>query len=491
MKRSKRAMLLAGLALVGVAAMSIGAWALLSPQAREQRNWHRFQAYSRAGKYPEAVIALQNILQVNPRSAQAYLQLGRAYLLLRDPRRAVSAFSQATALDPSLLDAQVALGDLLYIGGRVDLAYARAQLVVRKEPSNRQALVLLAQSAAGLGRWEESIHTLEGLLARDPSVADVHLLLGSALLHKKNVELAVSHLQRAAALAPKDARPYYGLGIADELLKQDGKAITEFENALSRDLNMVAALWQIAVIDWKRGDRSGAIARVERQIERSPKNVELRNLLGFIYMASGDAANAQQTFAQAIQVNPQLPASYLLLGASYQKSRLYELAARKFEEALKVDPANVIAHLELGIVRDAQGQHEQARDYYEKAVARDPTLAPALNNLAWYYVEVKGDLDTAQRYAALALARAPHNPHILDTQGWIWYKRGRYDEAVRYLSESAQSLATQPLILYHLGMAYLGQGRKDLAKQELQAALRLSQEFPGASDAKKALLILQ
>ena len=480
---------MAGLALL-VLVTAVGAWELRSPQAREQRNWRRYQADVKARRYPEAVIALQNILQIDPRSAQAYFDLGTAYLVLGDLPRASAALTQTTVLDPSRLDAQLQLGELLYVAGRFEDAHAKADLVLGKAPANRDAWLLRARSAGRLGHWGEAIATLETLLKRDPAVVNAHLLLGDALMHQRQIPAAVSHYHQAAALAAKDPRPHYGLGIADRVLHQDDRAVSEFEAALTRDPNSVAALVQVAGIDWARGDQKGALTRVEQQIARAPRNLGFRELLGFIYLASGNAAAAQQAFAQAIQVAPQQPAPYLLLGSAYARGDLYELATRKFQEALTVDPNNAFADVLLGLVRDIQGQPAQAKGDYLKAIALNPRLVVALNNLAWDLATTGGDLATAQQYAQRALALAPHDPRVLDTAGWILYKQTRYDEAVLRLAAAARQSRAEPAVHYHLGMAYLAQGHQALAREELEAALRISPAFPGAADAKKTLGML-
>jgi len=61
------------------------------------------------------------------------------------------------------------------------------------------------------------------------------------------------------------------------------------------------------------------------------------------------------------------------------------------------------------------------------------------------------------------------------------------ETAVTYLKEAADKLPDQPLIRYHLGMAYYKNGNRDLAKKELGAALKISSYFAGVDEARKAL----
>src|SRR5207302_5412376 len=145
----------------------------------------------------------------------------------------------------------------------------------------------------------------------------------------------------------------------------------------SLDPDMVNALAQEATIDWANGRQARALARVQDQIKRSPKNAQFHNLLGLMYRAGGDMTSAQQSFAEAIDVNHNLPLSYLLLGEAYAGGTLYELATKKFEEAVQIDPNNVLAYMELGVVEELQGHSDQARKNYEKAIGLDASYVPA------------------------------------------------------------------------------------------------------------------
>jgi len=82
-------------------------------------------------------------------------------------------------------------------------------------------------------------------------------------------------------------------------------------------------------------------------------------------------------------------------------------------------------------------------------------------------------------------------PQITDTLGWIYYKKKVYAQAISLLKESVATMAGDPIVRYHLGMAYYKNGNKDLARAELQQALRLQQDFSGAQEAREVLATLE
>ena len=88
--------------------------------------------------------------------------------------------------------------------------------------------------------------------------------------------------------------------------------------------------------------------------------------------------------------------------------------------------------------------------------------------------------------AQIAKEAMPEDAQVSDTLGWILYKRGVYEGALRLLSDSAQKLPNNPEVQYHLGMAQTKMNQSAEAKQTLERALAMSANFAGREEAQKA-----
>ena len=102
-----------------------------------------------------------------------------------------------------------------------------------------------------------------------------------------------------------------------------------------------------------------------------------------------------------------------------------------------------------------------------------------------------GDLERALQLAQIAKEERPEDPTISDTLGWVLYKRGIYQRALALFKESAAKLPDNPVVQYHLGLAYLKAGEKDNAHSALAAAVRSPRDFPGKEEARRTLAGLQ
>ncbi|MCM8780784.1 MAG: hypothetical protein NC908_02535, partial [Candidatus Omnitrophica bacterium] len=71
-----------------------------------------------------------------------------------------------------------------------------------------------------------------------------------------------------------------------------------------------------------------------------------------------------------------------------------------------------------------------------------------------------------------ALEIEPNNGAYIDSLGWFYFKKGRYEEALRELKK-AVSFLDDPVIYEHLGDTYFIMGDKENAKLNWQRSLNL------------------
>ena len=109
----------------------------------------------------------------------------------------------------------------------------------------------------------------------------------------------------------------------------------------------------------------------------------------------------------------------------------------------------------------------------------DPFDADTANGLAYYYAERNENLSEAEGLARRALALAPEDGAILDTVGWVCYRQGRYQEALRYLQRAVAQpgMARIPEVAEHLAAVYEALGDEQTARR-LRAQASLGQRPP-------------
>jgi len=206
-----------------------------------------------------------------------------------------------------------------------------------------------------------------------------------------------------------------------------------------------------------------------------------------VYASQKEYAKAEQSFRKALQLDSTSLTAYTLLGQLFIMQNSVDRAIQEFENALKVNPKSVQTWTLLGSIYETQKNIPKAMENYRQALKIDSKAAVAANNLAWQLAETRGNLDEALNLARTAREVMPTSINVADTLGWVYYRRGAYQTAADLLKECVEKDAKNPTYHYHLGMIYFKMGNKEGAKTELEEALRLSQNFPGAADAKATL----
>jgi tetratricopeptide (TPR) repeat protein len=92
-----------------------------------------------------------------------------------------------------------------------------------------------------------------------------------------------------------------------------------------------------------------------------------------------------------------------------------------------------------------------------------PDYAHAYNALGYTLADRGMRLDEAQELIEKALELAPDDGQILDSMGWVLFRRGQTDEAITYL-QKAWRLLPEAEIGAHLGEALWRAGRVEEAR---------------------------
>jgi Flp pilus assembly protein TadD len=147
----------------------------------------------------------------------------------------------------------------------------------------------------------------------------------------------------------------------------------------------------------------------------------------------------------------------------------------------------------LASARSDQGQVDSAMTAYETVLRLNPRNLLAANNLAVLLVEHKGDPTSLQK--AFGLSRdfekeAPH-PLFIDTLGWVRFKMGQHEEAIRLMKHAVAKSPEMSVLNYHLGIAFFQSGKRAEARTYLSKALKNADPFEGRREAEQVLAQLR
>jgi tetratricopeptide (TPR) repeat protein len=164
---------------------------------------------------------------------------------------------------------------------------------------------------------------------------------------------------------------------------------------------------------------------------------------------------------------------YLFLSALYEETSDNKASERILKSGLDIAPKNIDLHYALGVLYDKTDRFTECVDVMKKILAIDPDNAEALNFLGYSYAERGINLDEAEKMVIRALEIKPGNGYLLDSLGWIYFKKNQMGQAEKYLKEALKLIPDEVEILEHMGDLYARQNKMKEAGTLYEKALKI------------------
>jgi tetratricopeptide (TPR) repeat protein len=444
------------------------------------------RAYAAAGDKARAKALIERVLASNPAAVDTQLLKGE--LLLNDGYReeAFEVVRTAAASHPDSAEAQFALARLYASRGDTTGAEAAYRDVLRINPRAAAAQVEMAKLHLSSGNGNAALRTVEEVARAQPTNLDARLQLVRSLIAAKELDRAGRELDTLRAANPSVGAVHVQIGSLALLRNDIAGARAAFERAESLDPRSPDLLEGWIALDFKTNNASGARARIERKLKEGP-NPELLMLAAQTYFTANDQAAGERALRQAIDLDPSLLPPHEMLGQMYMGQKRLTEARTEFEILAKRQARPVSALTMIGTILMMEGQTEFAKKKFEEVIAIDPRAVVANYNLAWIHAEIGNNLDFALGLAQAATEQAPEEPEVMNTLGWVYYKKNLPERAIPLFESCVKKAPTNATYHLHLGLAYLKAGKSAQARASLQRALANNPTVPTASDAQRAL----
>lgn len=421
------------------------------------------------GEIAKARTQLAAILEKSANRGAVLMQLSHLYGKFSDKAAVLEATQAVTSPYMVLPEARYAIGVAALVAGKMDLAATEADAALELKPSWQQGAILKAQilrkSAPG-----EVLPFYAAFVKEHPSSVEVRMQLGRELAAERKLADARAQFREVEKLGRNDAQAAYAIGLLSLQLEDFNDAQLAFTRALKQGYREPTAIYL------GMGQAAEGLKRYDDAIHWYQK------------VESGDWVRAQLKIATLIAKQQGLPA-----GREY----LRRIEARSPEDNVQR------IQVEAQLLRDARAWHETyemlskaVSEYpdsyellYDRAMAAErvdrldvleadlkrvikmkPDYAHAYNALGYTLAEKTDRLDEARDFIEKAYKLSPDDPFILDSLGWVHYRMGNVDEALKHL-HLAYNARPDPEIAAHLGEALWRSGQRDEARKIWRAAL--------------------
>ena len=322
-----------------------------------------------------------------------------------------------------------------------DLAKAREYLekAVKQAPDDRQLRKMLLELLISTGAYDDAIKLCQSVLDNDPDDGETLFAMAIIYVQEHQEDKAESTLEKLLNDPEWEGRASFYLGKIQLDKERPDKALKWFERAGASGFGIDADMAVVSVL-LNQKELNKAEARIKRMDSKYPEqHLRILMMKAELYNQWGKHREAFDVLSLALQDAPE------------NRDLLYARAL----VAERLDKLDVV------------------ESDLQKILDKNPDDAGALNALGYTLTDRTQRYDEAERYLDKAMRLKPDEAVIIDSYGWLQFKKGKYELALEYLRKA---YARQPEneIAAHIAEVLWVMGRDKEAKEFFEPVFKKS-----------------
>lgn len=391
----------------------------------------------------EAIVTLRTALDQEPRDPEIMTLMAAAYLRSGSQELAGEMFSLAVDASNNAPEESIRYARFLAEDEKYGVAEPILINALRLAPGNFAILAELGRVYLAMEDWPR-LEQVEATLRRLEQPQATAAANG----------LRVERLQR-------QERTDEAVALLETIIQEEGA-------------NDRAAL-EIVRAHLRNNDLEAAENFIDSVLSENPGDAQMKFLRAAVLAATDRADQAEAIYRELLAENPESEAVWRTLYVLLNREGRFEEGRAALGDALEALPQSPNLQWAMAGELEREGDIEGAIAIYETLYEQNSNSAVIANNLASLITTYREDEESLDRAWAIARRlRGAERPEFQDTYGWIALRRGDAEEAIEHLEPAASALSTDPLVQFHLGMAYARADRTEEALSQLRKAIELA-----------------
>ncbi len=451
--------------------------------------------------YDETLAALNRWRDMEPNATDLPRLYAIVHLKLEQPEKAVAYIEimLLTSREPSI-DKAMAVKQLLTKEATTEDAYVVLQILNDKEEKSKHLLILQSRYAAQLKLYDEALALLDEVLLIDSSQHEVLIIKSRVLTAQGKTKEATLLIQQVlselpdnnalrlqyarmlveqrdmagateqytilAEKLPDDAEINLSLALLYIETKQLDEAIESLEHLIDIDKKTSVANYYLGRIAQNQGEEKQAVAYYLRvKSEEYVFDAQLRIGILLALLGKADEGLAKLEALADKQTSWTLRVKlYLAQGEILRSELRYKEGVEMYSRALQQNREDTTLLYARGLMAEKVDRLDMAEADLLKVISKEPDNADALNALGYTLADRTSRYKEALEYIKRAAELVPDDPAILDSLGWVSYRLGKFDDAIKWLSKAFDKLEDAE-IAAHYGEVLWHTDQKDKARE--------------------------
>jgi len=444
-------------------------------EERKVKYLEKGKAYLADKNYDKAKIEIKNVLQIDPKFAEAYFIMGQIEELNKEYGRALGLYKKAIELNPDYNLAKVKLSKIYVIAGTNDFIEEAKKLladVKKVEPENSEVDLILATIDYKTGSKNKAISALEKVVAKNKNLEDgisllatlyvsdereneavklltkgvsdnsgnipLRIFLAKLLAKNKNIVEAEKYLKQAISIDPEKYSLQFALSSFYSSSNQDDKAEAVLRKSIEQ--NEEDAQRYLVLVEFlaSRVSAKKGAEELEKAIKNKPELYSLKFAQVQFYEKLGKIDKIKEVLNQIIAEKSYevegvrariLMAKYLLNEGDQSGAKVY------VDEVIEEYPNNNDALLIISKLALINVDAITAINGLRTVVKNDPKNAEASLLLAQAH-ELNNESSLAENELKKAIEVNPVNDQVHANYARYLSSKGRVDEAISVIDKA-------------------------------------------------------
>jgi|694.fasta_scaffold44544_3 tetratricopeptide (TPR) repeat protein len=373
--------------------------------------------------------------------------------MLPDNALAQEKISKALELQPDWNKAVIFQAQLAGRSG--DLVKARRYLekAVKQAPEDLQLRKMLIEVLVNTEAYDDAIRVCQNVLDEKPD--DAESLFSIALIYAQQNQLdkAENYLEKLLSNPEWDDQASFYLGKLEMQKRRPEKALAWFDKVVDGRMAFDADMAGLSIVmNLKRQNE------VEQRVLRMENKYPEQRLR--ILTTKAEFLNQQGDYQQAFDV---------------------------LTAVLKEEPDNRDVLYARALVAEKMDRLDLLESDLLSILRKNPDDVGALNAMGYTLTDKTERYDEAEKYLKRAIELQPNEAVVIDSYGWLLFKKGQAEQALNYLQQAYEKQAENEIAAHLIEVLWSVGGRKE-AKELFDSIYKKSPEDEYLLKLKKRVL---
>lgn len=398
------------------------------------------KALEKEGRIQFVSEVLEDLVNLHPDNSGLLFLQAIVASVMHDDELAQQTISRVLELQPDWNKAIIFQAQLAARAGDMQKAREYLERAVKQAPNDKQLRKMMLEVLVNAGAFDDAIRFCKSVLDQEPDDAQTLFSMALIYLEQKQADKAEASLEKLLSDSEWEGKASFYLGKIQLDQEHLDKALKWFDQAANSGFGFDADMAAVSVLlSQKRLD--DAEARIKKMDSKYPDQ-HLR-----VLMVKSELYNQWG-----------------------KRQEAYDVLTRVLKDA----PENRDVLYARALIAEKLGKLDVVESDLRRILEKNPDDVGALNALGYTLADRTNRYDEAEQYLAQAIRLQPDEAVIIDSYGWLQFKRGKYQLALEYLRKAYDKQAENE-IAAHIAEVLWVMGHEKEAREFIEPVLK---KFP-------------